>query len=268
MKLTVLVDNHTTIDHYHYGEPGLCYYIEDGGQHILFDMGYSHIFLLNADSLGIDLGLTNTIVLSHGHNDHTGGLRYFLNGYPNVHSRLVTHPDALTPKIFEGKNIGMYQRPEYLVKRCDLILSREPVAITERLIYLGEIPQRVDFEPRAAIGTRGKGGPEDTIPDDSALVYRGDAGLTVITGCSHSGICNIIEQAKAVTGESRVAGVIGGFHLFKLGERSQRTIAYFEEQGITGLYPCHCTSFRVRCAINAVIPLTREIGVGMRFEWK
>lgn len=71
MKLTVLVDNHTTIDHYYLGEPGLCYYIEDEDSRFLLDTGYSDIYIENARRLGIDLSDLDTIVLSHGHNDHT-----------------------------------------------------------------------------------------------------------------------------------------------------------------------------------------------------
>ena len=75
MKLTVLVDNNTFIDEYYFGEPGVSYYIEDGGAKILFDCGYSDVFMANAEKMGIDLGKVDTIVFSHGHNDHTRGFR-------------------------------------------------------------------------------------------------------------------------------------------------------------------------------------------------
>ena len=56
MKLQVLVDNNTFIDCYYLGEPGASYYIEDGSAKILFDTGYSNIFIKNAQDMGIDLG--------------------------------------------------------------------------------------------------------------------------------------------------------------------------------------------------------------------
>ena len=74
MQLTVLVDNNTLIDRYYLGEPGVAYYLEDGDVRILFDVGYSDIFLRNAQALGIDLSRLQQVVLSHGHNDHTRGL--------------------------------------------------------------------------------------------------------------------------------------------------------------------------------------------------
>lgn len=74
MKLTVLVDNNTYIDQYYLGEPGVSYFIEDCGIRILFDTGYSDVYVRNAKKMGIDLSELDAVVLSHGHNDHTGGL--------------------------------------------------------------------------------------------------------------------------------------------------------------------------------------------------
>ena len=67
MKLTVLVDNNTLLDVYYWGEPGLSYYIEDGSDTILFDAGYSDVFRINAEKMGVDLDRVNKVVLSHGH---------------------------------------------------------------------------------------------------------------------------------------------------------------------------------------------------------
>lgn len=74
MKLTVLTDNHTHIDQYYLGEPALCLHIETDGRKILLDTGYSDVCLRNSRAMGIDLRQVDTIVLSHGHNDHTRGL--------------------------------------------------------------------------------------------------------------------------------------------------------------------------------------------------
>ena len=76
MKLRVLVDNNTYIDRYYLGEPAVSYYIECDGIRLLFDAGYSDVFLKNAEALGIDLGLVTHLVFSHGHNDHTRGPKF------------------------------------------------------------------------------------------------------------------------------------------------------------------------------------------------
>ena len=96
MKLTVLVDNHTYIDRYYLGEPAVCYLIEDGDRVILLDAGYSDVFIENAARMGIDLGHVTDIVLSHGHNDHTGGLPAFFARFTQP-VRLYAHPGALLP---------------------------------------------------------------------------------------------------------------------------------------------------------------------------
>jgi len=74
MKLTVLVDNNTLIDHYFLGEPGISFLIQDQDKQILFDVGYSDAFIQNAEKMKFDLLQSDYIVLSHGHLDHTWGL--------------------------------------------------------------------------------------------------------------------------------------------------------------------------------------------------
>lgn len=76
MKLTVLVDNNTLIDQYLLGEPAVNYYIEDEDEKILFDTGYSDVFIRNAEKLHINLADITKIVFSYGHNDHTGGFHF------------------------------------------------------------------------------------------------------------------------------------------------------------------------------------------------
>ena len=81
MKLTVLVDNNTLIDRYFLAEPGVAYYIEIGATKILFDTGYSDIFLKNASRMGIDLLDIDILVLSHAHLDHTWGLQHLIQAF-------------------------------------------------------------------------------------------------------------------------------------------------------------------------------------------
>ena len=95
MKLTVLTDNNTYIDQYYLGEPGLCYYLEDGEERLLFDLGYSDVFVQNANAMGIPLETVRQIVFSHGHNDHTGGMRFLP---PEVRGcRIIAHKNVLEP---------------------------------------------------------------------------------------------------------------------------------------------------------------------------
>lgn len=268
MRLKVIIDNNTYIDEYYWGEPGVCYYIEDGAESLLFDVGYSDLVIKNAAAMKINLDQINTIVLSHGHDDHTRGLKSLLDHKRKQPFQIIAHPDALNYKECDGQKISAPFTQAELAEKCQLKLTRRPEKITKNITFLGEIPRVIDFEKSAPIGKQQRGNEltDDYLLDDSALVYQGEAGIFIITGCSHSGICNIIEYAKAVTGEHRVAGVIGGFHLFEVTNRVVQTIKYFKNNQIEQIYPCHCTAFAVKAAIHAQIPIT-EVGVGMELTW-
>ncbi len=267
MKLTVLADNNTYIDMYYLGEPALSFFIDDGRDRILFDTGYSDAFMLNARKMAVDLKTVNKVVISHGHNDHTGGLVHLLD--LNRWVTVISHPDSfLYRQDDQGLAISSPLSQSKLEEKCTLQLSRKPVAVSEHLTYLGEIPQYLDFEPRYRIGKsmiRGKM-QDDYIYDDSALVYQGKDGLFVITGCSHSGICNIIEHAKKVCGEERITGVIGGFHLFEDDQRLAKTIEYLKNSQIPVLYPCHCVSLKAKVKMAEELNI-QEVGVGLQLDF-
>jgi len=267
MRFKVLVDNNTYIDEYFVGEPALSYFIEDNQSKILFDTGYSDVFLKNAEKMGIDLKQVDTIVFSHGHNDHTRGFQY-LHEYTNLSNvTVVAHPFCFQSKIFELEDIGSPFSAEKMKNICKLKLSDVPLQISENITFLGEIPNINDFEVRRTIGACNNNGMwiEDTLKEDSALVYRGEEGLFIITGCSHSGICNIVEYAKRVCNEDQIAGIIGGFHLFEVDEQLIKTIDYLGRNQVKHLYPCHCVSFQAKARLNETIRVN-EVGVGLTLE--
>ena len=272
MKLTVLVDNNTLIDRYFQSEPALSLLIEEDGRTILFDCGYSDLFLKNAQKMGLSLSALDFVILSHGHMDHTWGLEALtrqccelrLEGRPCKRPALVAHPAAFTSiSVAECPEIGPLLEPGKLSRHYDLLLDAAPRLISERLLFLGEIPRRNEFERAEGIGVKKGEKAADLIPDDSALVYRGSEGLVIITGCSHAGICNIVDQAMALTGESRIADIIGGLHLLSPShERLAGTVDYLRKVGPRNLSPCHCTDLYSKIALATVAPL-REVGVGL-----
>lgn len=264
MKLTVLVDNNTYIDRYYYGEPGLSIYIEDGPRHILFDCGYSDAALTNAAKMGLDLTAVDTIVLSHGHDDHGRGLSFLLQAMDCRSKKLILHPAAFRRRYYEGEYIGLPFDEKEAAAAFDLQPSAAPLAVSDHLLWLGSIPRRHAFENSAPIGQAEENGvrTDDFLPDDSALVYRGQEGLFIISGCAHSGICNIIDYACEVCGAQRICGVLGGFHLLQQGPQLEQTIEFFDKRGIKNLWPCHCVNFKAKAAIHSRIPI-HEVGVGM-----
>lgn len=267
MRLTVLVDNNTYIDRYYVGEPGLSLHLEDGPCRVLFDAGYSDVLLGNAAKLGIDLGAVDTVVLSHGHDDHGRGLSFLMGAFDCRGKRLIVHPKAFDRRQYEAEDCGLpfsRAQAEAMFRVC---ASSKPLEITPRLTWLGAIPRLHPFENRTPMGRVLTDGiwQDDYLADDSALVYRGREGLLVISGCAHAGICNIIDYACRVCGDQRIWGVLGGFHLLKLDDQLKQTIDFFRQRGIERLWPCHCVNFKAKAAIHSAIPI-HEVGVGMRLE--
>lgn len=265
--LRVLADNNTLIDRYFLGEPAASYYLEFDGLRILLDTGYSDVFLQNAEQLGIDLGRLTHIVLSHGHNDHTNGLwalaeRYNLTGVP-----IITHPRCLLPRWYEEEYIGPPDKG-MLPPGCDHRPSAEPVWLSEHCVFLGEIPVTHDFEQRRPLGRVLLDGQEqpDLLTDDTALACKTPEGLFIVTGCSHSGICNIVSYARQVCGEDCIAGIIGGFHLPRANSRVQKTAAFLKSLNPGTLYPCHCVSLAAKVELAKVLPI-QEVGSGMCVEF-
>jgi len=271
MKLTVLMDNNTYIDQYFLGEPAFSVYIEDGEERILFDTGYSDAFIRNAEEMQIDLGALTFIVLSHGHNDHSRGLTFLWDQYDLKDVKLVAHPGVFAPKRYEGLDVGApFTKEDCLAHGLQVIDGSKPVQITERLTFLGEIPRVTSFESKEPIGECTDTGLADFVLDDSALTYESKEGLFIVTGCSHSGICNIILQAlrRSEAKGSRhktVSGIIGGFHLLKKNRQLTETIHFLEQHTKGMLYPCHCVSFAAKCEMMNTLPLT-EVGVGLQLE--
>ncbi len=274
MKLTVLMDNNTIIDRYLIGEPAASYHIECDGKKMLFDAGYSDAFMKNAKTLGIDLAGIDNVVLSHGHLDHIGGLAPLTNLYSQIRHRqqatgkptLVTHPFTLLRQESQisGKNKSSLSE-DALSGYFKIETSREPRWITERLVFLGEIERTNNFEAVRPFGTIMKDGVEegDYIIEDSALAYKSPKGLVIITGCSHSGICNIIEYAKKVCDNDRVVDVIGGFHLLDPApEQLEGTVEYMKALNPESVHACHCTDLNSKIALSKVVQI-KEVGVGL-----
>lgn len=270
MKLTVLADNNTYIDRYYLGEPAVSYLIEDGDRVILLDAGYSDVFLENAVRMGIDLGRVTDIVLSHGHNDHTGGLPAFFARF-SQRVRLFAHPNALLPKRVDGLDVGCPLSLEELREHADVRLATKPHAVSEHVTILGEIPRVYAFESDRAVGeTQSACGccwEADELVDDTSLALMLPEGVFVVTGCAHAGVCNTVACAKQVSGRSRVLGVLGGFHLFEAGEELNETVRTLGELCVERVYPAHCTSLAVKSALFSALA-TQEVGVGLSLSWR
>ncbi len=278
MRLSVLVDNNTFIDRYFYGEPGVSYLLQEGDCKILFDVGYSDIFIRNAYKMGLNLRDINYLVLSHGHLDHTWGLPFLIQYFTEakieelecLKPTLVAHPRTfLTKSSGCLEEIGSFLSADKLSKHFIMELSQSPVWLTENLVFLGEIERTNEQEGNIPMGKvlTDEGEELDYISEDSALAYKTKEGLVIITGCSHAGICNIVEYARKVCQEERILDIIGGFHLLNPPQQQlEYTVNYLKEICPERVHACHCTDLNSKIALAKAVNL-QEVGVGLQLEY-
>lgn len=248
MKIQLLTENASCGLGWH-AEWGFSAHIEYGGANILFDTGYSDVWIRNAATAGLDLRSLDMIALSHFHEDHTRGLLF----HPfREKKRLVCHPRVLTilaesqdPEAMQDyRNIRAKLQSDFTVQT-----SKEPLELASGAFFLGEIPRVTSFERGMSF--------DDPMEDDSALAFKTDKGAVVIAGCSHAGICNIAARAKEVTGQALHA-VIGGFHLLKEEDPPvDETIAWFANEKVARIFPMHCVDFEYLTKFHAAFDMPK-----------
>lgn len=250
IRITTLSEN--TANHGFLAEWGLSILVEVDGLKILVDAGLSFSAVHNAQLLGIDLSSIDRIVLSHGHGDHTGGLREVLRrrrdgveviGHPELWSAKYTRRSA-TEERYSG--IPFSRQDLESLGAC-FNLSKEPVRITDKIMTTGEVPMTTDYEViegNLLVKEEGMLQP-DKLADDLALIIDADFGLVVILGCAHRGMVNTLRRAQSLMGKELVYAAIGGTHLFRASEdRVARTIADLQDIGVQRIGVSHCTGFR------------------------
>jgi len=250
IHLTTLSEN--TANYGFLAEWGFSILVEVNGMRILMDTGLSFSAVHNAQLMGIDLPTIDRIVLSHGHADHTGGLRNVLRIKKEV--EVIAHPDIWDAKYVRRDSEAREQycgipfsREELESRGARFNLTRESVRIGENIMTTGEIPMITGYEElENNLFTKESGVLQpDKLADDLALIVDTEFGLVVILGCAHRGIVNTLRHAQKLTGKELVYAAIGGTHLFRASdERIEHTIAGLRKMGIQRLGVSHCTGFR------------------------
>jgi 7,8-dihydropterin-6-yl-methyl-4-(beta-D-ribofuranosyl)aminobenzene 5'-phosphate synthase len=257
IKITTLSENTATIGCL--AEWGLSMLVSTEDSHILLDTGTTITATHNADMLCVDLSKVDTIVLSHGHFDHTGGLREVLRRTGEV--EVICHPDIWAPKYARVDDREFYvgipfQRLELESLGARFNLTREPVRLGHSIMTTGEVPMNTAFEKIDPDVFVMKDGTlqQDPLADDLALIIQTEVGMIVILGCAHRGIINTLQRAQELTGNKTVYAAIGGAHLFRASEyQIERTIAALKGMGIKKLGLSHCTG------MPAAIRISQEI---------
>jgi len=247
-SITVLVEN-TANQGGLLAEHGLAFWIERSNRRILFDTGQGIALAHNADKLGIDLSAVDTVVLSHGHYDHTGGLAAALPHFSRA--TIYAHVAAFQDRFVQHAETGVRSvrspvesfgwlkpRVERVVPTCG-----DPVELSGGTWLTGQIPRRNDFEDTGGAFFLDVACTQpDPIIDDQALCVDTRDGLVVLLGCAHAGVVNTLDHICALTGERRICAVVGGMHLLHADQRRmEQTVRRLRELDVRRVGLAHCT---------------------------
>lgn len=248
IQITTLIENSLGENLALKNEHGLSFLIETGQSKILFDTGQSGNFIHNAACLNLNLSQTTHVVLSHGHYDHSGGFKAFIQTY-GTNFQLVVGSEFFLPKY--ACNNGTW---EYLGNNFDqtylkahhiqtLISNEDLIEIVPNIFIIGNFERKFEFEkidPRFHLLLDGNY-QKDYFKDEIAIAIKSSKGLVLLLGCSHPGLLNII---NTVTNrfQQPVCGILGGTHLIEADDdRLTKTLDYFHDLKLSFLGISHCT---------------------------
>lgn len=235
MKITVLMENTTCRDDL-VCEHGLSLYIEAAGKRILFDAGQTGTFADNAEKLGVDLSQVDLCILSHGHYDHGGGLKRFLE--VNDHAPVYVSRHAFGDYYNgEEKYIGLDWE---LLNEEHITFVRDNLTLSDQLSLHActGFPQPYYTAPYGMKAKRKDVLEDDDFRHEMYLLIRDGERRIIVSGCSHRGAMNIKTWFAPDV-------FIGGFHLMKVDPETEATRLKFTAMELlkkeTVYYTGHCT---------------------------
>jgi 7,8-dihydropterin-6-yl-methyl-4-(beta-D-ribofuranosyl)aminobenzene 5'-phosphate synthase len=266
-------------------EHGLAHWVEvtrgrDTGR-LAFDWGLTgDSYLNNLRELGLDPARLDALALSHGHQDHWGGLPGFLRDSRRVMKRALPFyagSDHFLPRYNErgGERVytGRLDRGELERQDLDVRVVTTPITLPEGVMLSGEMHETVPGETIPASLRVERDGEivQDTFIGEQTLIghVRGK-GLVVVTSCSHRGIVGICRHAARVSGVPKIHAVMGGFHLSGLGdERITFVVDELRRLGVDWIVPQHCTGMEAFMTIGGRLPaemVVSSVGTTFTFE--
>lgn len=229
-------------------EHGLSLLIETERHKILFDTGASDLFIRNAGKMGVDLQEVDIMIISHGHSDHGGGLKAFME--LNTKAPVYIEEKAFLPHYSGRMNgdtvsIGLDRN---LLPNERFIFCRDELRLDDELTLFAAVKgTRLLPSGNATLYQESAGGmQEDDFAHEQNLLIRYGNKLVLIAGCAHRGILNIVERGSDIMRKDPDY-VIGGFHLSSAGMRRCESPEFVGELAVALLetgaqyYTCHCT---------------------------
>lgn len=253
MNITTLIENTTNKSINLINEHGLSLYIEKDNNHILFDTGKGDNFINNAKKLGLDIKNIDVVVLSHGHNDHGGGLLSFFkeNTKAKVYMKRKASEDYYFHLMFFNSNVGLNKkifkdysnRISYVDNFTEIL---KDIYIITDINKNYEIPKGNKYlftiEKQKLVS--------DKFDHELIMVIKEYDGISIFTGCSHSGTANMIQTVRTTFPNENIKALIGGFHLIKIPiikflSASKNEIDILAkkiiDENIEKIYTGHCT---------------------------
>lgn len=247
------------------GQWGISFLIEtvdsrDKKTKIVFDTGINKKALLhNIKTLKLDLTDIDSIILSHGHLDHTAATVEVTKTAGNI--KIYAHPHTFLPKFHQDKkgkrrNIGVPKNEgiDHIEKAGGKIqLKKTPTEVTPGIWTTGQIKRATAFEQPLPLSEKERiiiviDGDEtdDQILDDQALWMNAKGtGPIVITGCAHAGLINTLLHVQKIGNFKQIHTLIGGTHLVdRTDQYFQQTVNELKKCGLKLISPCHCTGFK------------------------
>jgi 7,8-dihydropterin-6-yl-methyl-4-(beta-D-ribofuranosyl)aminobenzene 5'-phosphate synthase len=261
LKITVIAEDSVGYDTPYLGQHGISFLLtaerEGVVRNILVDVAQDSAALIeNINRMQIAISCIDAVVLTHCHYDHTRGVAKILREIGGKDIPVIAHPDIFRTNFISDpylKSIGIMdgdRREDIESSGGILYLARNALEIMPGLISTGEVERITDFEEVGmSLFTIENGQVKgDLMKDDISVVanVRGK-GLVIVTGCSHAGIVNIIQQSIKLTGTKKIHGIIGGFHLIEASEeRIRKTALALKKFNPDWVYAGHCTGFRAQ----------------------
>ncbi len=275
MTLTVIAEDHQNpempdlqSDH------GFSLLADINDQQILYDFGSADSLENNSRILGIDLEKVDRAFLSHGHYDHSGGMEAFLKA--NSRATITHGRGAFQPRWSVGsgapKDVGISMIPTDKV--VDRLTAVDTMVVEDSYVILPAAPghhERPAGNERLLAGPEGSRLPDD-FTDELILALKTEDGLVVVSGCSHRGILNIVDQVKTYCPKCPIRALIGGFHLVDKYESEENIVRIAEKlkEALpqSRIFTGHCTGDKAMGILSERLGgQIQQLHVGMKLSF-